>query len=261
VGAKFLGMAVLLVKEFLQLDPGTRTYLFGDSMIALHGLKQEPSRWKVFIANAVTVVQSASRTADGCKVPGEDNQANLLTRPHMLQEEQGEVGTYWFEGPPFILTGKVPPQPDFTKVQSADVLAELKRQVEEELTVNAKVISPEKIAVMEEISERVSDMTKAVRVVAWVLRALRSKAGEHARDRSLSLTQADMDTARDVIVFHIQREAFHETIRDLAQHGKVKATDKLAALNPYLDDKGALRARGRVEVRREGGLTQEWAEP
>jgi len=204
LAAKFLSTAVLLVKEFLQLDAETRTYLFGDSMIALHWLKQEPSRWKVFVANAVTIIQSASRTEDWYHVSGEDNPADLLTRPHTLQEMQGELGKYWFEGPPFILTGKVPPQPDFTKVQSADVLTELKRQAEEELTVNAQIISPEKMTVVEEIFERISDTTKAVRVVAWVLRALRSKADGQARDRDLRLTQADMDAAMDVIALHIQ---------------------------------------------------------
>jgi len=260
VAAKFLSTAVLLVKEFLQLGPETRTYLFGDSMIALHWLKQEPSRWKVFVANAVTVIQAASRTEDWYHVPGEDNPADLLTRPHKLQELQGEMGTYWFEGPPFILTGTVPPQPDFTKVQSADVLTELKRQVEDELTVNVEVVRPEKRAVVKEIFERISDTTKAVRVVAWVLRALRPKT-EGPTHYSLCLTQADMDAAMDAIAVHIQKEAFHETIRELARNGKVKTTDKLAALNPYLDDRGALRARGRVEAQHDGVLTREWAEP
>ena len=268
VAARFLATAVLAVKEYLLMGKDTKTYLFGDSMIALHWLKQDPEKWKVFVSNAVTVIQGASKVDDWYHIPGEDNPADLLTRPHTLEDLKGEMGQLWFHGPEFILTGNVPPQPDFSVERPVEVETELKRQAEEELTVGLASVKP-KDSPIATVFGRTSDTLRAIRIVAWMVRAITPCRGSggpdqavgRAKGKVLVLSQPDIDRAMDAIARHIQRTEFTGVIDDLRRSGEVKATDRLAGLNPYLDERGLLRSKSRVEADGQGVISKDWAEP
>ena len=168
LGAKFLARLITNVKEYLDLEKAV-TFLFTDSAIVLHWIKSEDAeRWKVFVRNQVTTIHNLTQREDWRHVPGEINPADLLTRPHKLQElvEAKE----WLEGPPFILTGRIPEQPAVFEAPE-DMDNEAKKMPEQVLHVALPAISVTRESCFRDLIERHSSIVGAARVIAIVKRA------------------------------------------------------------------------------------------
>ena len=72
---------VVSVRETLRLSDETPllVYCWMDSMVILGGVKGDPSRWKQFVANQVSEIQSVVDPLNWRHVPGLQNSADLLS--------------------------------------------------------------------------------------------------------------------------------------------------------------------------------------
>ena len=75
-----------------------------DSMVVLGWIKRNPSRWKLFVANRVGLVQELSEPSCWYHCSGEDNPADLCTRG-ISATELVESKT-WLVGSSFLLSDR-----------------------------------------------------------------------------------------------------------------------------------------------------------
>ncbi len=246
LGAKFLARLVTNVKEYLSMSE-VKTFLYSDSMITLHWIKQEASRWRQFVANQVTVIQKLTAQEDWYHVPGEINPADLLTRPHNLRELLERKD--WLEGPDFVITGKLPEQPNFYKVEE-DVDLERKPDVEDVWTnVTGMVLSAPVAEVsadhpVKKILDKHGNVVKVLRLIALLKRAFRKESPRGP----VFADQKEMADAMDELARLMQHETFRETINQLLKNKPLTKSDRLVELNPFIDEKGLMRAMGRFDA-------------
>ena len=75
-------------------------YFYSDSMIALHWIHQQSSRWKVFVANRVAEIQRLTTKGTWHHVSSLDNPADILSRgclPRILHSHP-----QWWHGPSWL---------------------------------------------------------------------------------------------------------------------------------------------------------------
>ncbi len=245
LGAKFLARLVTSVKEYLGMTD-VKTFLFSDSTITLTWLKQEASRWRQFVSNQVTVIQRLTRQEDWYHIPGEINPADLLTRPHDLKELLGRKD--WLEGPDFILSGKLPEQPNLFTVEDEEVL-ELKPEVSDVFVNSSVMVLAAPVAEVtqdhpvKKLFEKCSNILEVLRMIALMKRPFKKvkPKGPVFADRK------EMAEAMDQVARLIQQESFRDTINLLNQNKPLSKADRLVDLNPFMDENGLLRAMGRFD--------------
>ena len=243
IATKFLAQMVEAEREYLEQKlPCT---LFSDSMVALCWIKhQDSQRWKVMVANAVKAIRMFTETEDWHHIPGEINPADLLTRPHPLEELKERSD--WFEGPEFCVSGEFPTQPEFYSVPAEAEVEEKKKPEEANATVLAAVAkSIQKKGPANPISrleERKSRFITILRIIAWAKRCYRKDRKE---DPVFNDRQEIWDAIK-VIIKYVQHTSFAEELKALAQKQGVKPSSKLAGIDPFVDPEGFLRAQGRT---------------
>ena len=270
MGAKFLAVLVHNIKNYLDIGEGEEdieTMYFTDSTTALCYLKSEPDRWKVFVANAVKMIQQVSSIKDWYHVPGLDNPADLLTRPMQVKEFLEKLD-FWREGPAFLKTGKLPIQPDTEKETE-----EMKEEAKAEKPLPSTVIMVNSIKddehFMRKLAQRYGDLHKAIKYAAIIARFARYtwnklKPNHKALKEYEGPVLANQDELRsimDIIAALAQKEEFREEIK-LIKAGKPLANgNKLARLDPVIED-GLLKVRARLDTSDSlNHLPSEWKRP
>jgi hypothetical protein len=205
--------------------------LWTDSTVALGWIRQDPNRWKTFVCNRVTEIQSYTTPSQWRHCPGRDNPADLLSRG--VNAEQLKNLDLWWHGPPWLAD---PPQLWPPNTPPVDVLPEVKGPTNHTLSVEVprRLLDP----------TRYSSYWKLLRVTAWVLRfwenALR-------RDRrSGNLTASELEAARSYWVQAAQGESFAAELKALQENLPLPERSKIARFNPFLDE-GLIRLGGRLQ--------------
>ena len=94
--------------------------------------------------------------------------------------------------------------------------------------------------------ERWSAFSKAQRVVAWVLRFIHNCM---TKDNKISgpLSVVELDKAKVKMFHQVQRDMYPLEIKALLSDKPLPKGSKLSSLDPFLDDEGLLRIKGRLE--------------
>ncbi|XP_051167791.1 uncharacterized protein LOC127285698 [Leptopilina boulardi] len=230
--------AALLVKllkyvrrlTFLNTVPVTA---WSDSQVTLAWINQHPSKWKTFIANRVSYIQTELPSVKWRHVPSQENPADLATRG--LQPETLQENNLWWHGPQWLSLSPVnwPSQSQGHDTNSEEVQAFL--------TVEAEVNN--------EILSRFSSLQRLIRVVAFCLRVFQNfrpkGSGNSFKDTALSSTE--IESARSTVLAIAQRKTFSEEIDSLKNGRNIPKHSKLRNLNPFLDKAGILRVGGRLK--------------
>ena len=94
--------------------------------------------------------------------------------------------------------------------------------------------------------DRWSSLAKAYRVLAWVLRFIkRARKKVHA---SKDLCPEELLAAKEIFVKTLQISHYHREICLLKEGQPIPKDSKLAKLNPFCDEDGLLRVRGRIQL-------------
>lgn len=100
-------------------------------------------------------------------------------------------------------------------------------------------------SIFQDLYRRISDLNKIERVLAHCLRFI-SNCKFKGKGRTKPLTMVDIETARLHLIRNAQAEAFHEELVALRQAKNLKASSKILALHPIIDEKDLLRVGGRL---------------
>lgn len=97
-----------------------------------------------------------------------------------------------------------------------------------------------------DIIERFSSFTRALRVVAIVIRAIqRMRRTGPSYSSSEEVISGELDTAKMKLISMAQKVAFGEEYHALENKKLIKA-GHILNLNPFLDEKGIMRVGGRL---------------
>ena len=89
------------VREALRLPDDVEYICWTDSMIALSWTKSVPSRWKTFISNRISEIQTLTSKERWSHCPGVNNPADLVTKG--ISAEELVNSDIWLQGPGFLV--------------------------------------------------------------------------------------------------------------------------------------------------------------
>ena len=91
--------------------------------------------------------------------------------------------------------------------------------------------------------DRFSRLTRAVRVMAWILRFVKNARCPQGRESS----PAEIEAGRIMILKSVQNEFYNSEISDLKNGKCVRKTSSIYQLSPFIGEDGLVRIYGRLE--------------
>jgi len=228
LGAKM----ALFITEEIDMNLGAVT-MWTDSMVVLQYIASTKHRFKVFVANRLSIIHDITKPNQWRHVPSSNNPADIGSRGIMPTET--EKLQAWLDGPLFLREEEEnwPALPKLKKVSSADL--EVKK-----VATSFTVAGDDNV--FKELIKRSSSWSRLLRVTAWVIRFVNQMRGK----RSVGpLSLNELICADDVLIKTEQESSFEEY--QLLQHpsAKLRATSKLIDLSPYMKN-GIIRVGGRL---------------
>ena len=232
---------------------------WSDSTSVLKYIKNESSRFRIFVANRVTEILKMSVASQWRYVNTAHNPADLASRG--MRAELFLKNETWISGPTFLM------KPEEAWPVNPDHLGELSPE-DPEVKVSAAIVSVEQEeddAVMSLIN-RSSSWRRLTRVMAWILRLrtllwnnrkrrevtggasqLTSHVTGHKDllDKEKCLSLEEIKEAELEIIKFSQRRKFSEEFSCLQRGESVKGNSHIYRLSPLLED-GVLRVGGRL---------------
>ncbi|XP_043191513.1 uncharacterized protein LOC122364821 [Amphibalanus amphitrite] len=236
-----LAAATLAVKSSLELQRALEVdadiYFWTDSTTVLKYIKNEKTRFHVFVANRLAVIHDGSTAGQWHYVPSESNPADLVSRG--MNASSLVHSDLWRFGPSF-LNGKDqewPANPAEDAVSEAD--PEVKAVV---MTTTCKDTSP-----IEKLTQYYSSWRRLVRAVALLRRlVLRwKKSAPQDVKTTARLTVSDLEAAESCILKDVQARHFSQELSDLKSDKPVSTSSSLVRLDPWLEG-DTLRVGGRL---------------
>ena len=198
-------------------------YGWTDSMTTLQWITSPPYRWKTYVANRVTAVQLTAKelgiTWNHC--PGKMNPADLVSRGTTVD---GLTSSEWLHGPQWIINPAAWP---------AAQTWEPTNKPTPEQRVNAVSIEP-----TVKWWERLSKWSRVEGVITRILQW-----------RHTSKSRAELKPLAEAALYRVvQRDLFSDEIAAIRDNKPVPVSSKISQLMPFIDEKGVLRAGGRLEL-------------
>jgi hypothetical protein len=212
-------------------------FYYTDSMVVLGYVNNESRKFHIFVANRVQEIRELTNIENWRHVGTSQNPADFASRGMSVSDLL--TNRLWWEGPKFLISGPVPPQPECS-VPTDD--PEMKKFVFKTVAVPVPHFGD-----MVDRFNRFSSLVKLKRAVAicikYVRRLKNRDTGHYTR-----VTTDEMKQAEDQIIRLVQGQAFSEEIETLMKKPKVavKAGSKISPLDPFLDQKDILRVGGRL---------------
>ncbi|XP_064462830.1 uncharacterized protein LOC135373668 [Ornithodoros turicata] len=229
-----------LVRDSLQILSGEPTY-WTDSTIVLSWIKGDSSRWKPFVKNRVTEIQSNSDPSQWRHCRGASNPADALTRG--LRVDVLAEYKQWFIGPEWMRIAPELWPPTSTQETHLDMVQEEQRV--QDVAVNHVQIKTDLLLDPKDYS----NYQRILRVTAWIFRF-----AENCRRRNRKngpLTAEEMDRAEIFCIKQVQSDAYADEVLALSHGLALQKSSRIAELQPYLDGNGLLRLTGRLQCAEE----------
>lgn len=238
-----LSAAVLLSRlmTFIRHTLGLESlpcYCWTDSTIVIAWLKQHPSRWKTFVANRVTEIQSRLPETVWYHVSTDENPADCASRGLLGHELSSHA--LWWQGPKWLKF-------------SRDLwpLTPLAAPVEANLEARITSLHLAEQSQQWDLADRFSSWPRLLRVTAYVMRFVklcrRLELDSNATSPGGSaLSASEYHTARVFWIRHIQAQLFASDLQALSSQKTLPSKSSLLSLHPFLDQDGIIRVGGRL---------------
>nr|XP_012215649.1 PREDICTED: uncharacterized protein LOC105668053 [Linepithema humile] len=213
-------------------------YGWTDSTVALAWVSQHPSRWKTYVANRVSEIQSVNPTIKWNHVPSEQNPADCASRG--ISTSDLKTHPLWWNGP-LWLRQPSPAWPDQTKREGATrtILTEAARASVQHVNGDPEWDLP----------DTYSTWTLLVRATANAkkfIAKLRARHTAHGNFES-TLTCEELKNAELFWLTTVQTSQFALELESLQKTGSIHRSSRLKALQPFIGEDKLLRLGGRLE--------------
>ncbi|XP_076392699.1 uncharacterized protein LOC143265299 [Megachile rotundata] len=241
-GALLLAQLVFKVRNALRVE-SMKEYCWTDSTIVLAWIRDEPCRWKTFVANRVSEIQRLTSSSNWQHVVSSDNPADLLSRGATPLDLKNN--SLWWCGPTWL-------SHDIELVSSIEVpIADIPEQ-KRVVSVNLAMSDTSPSLILDLVS-RYSSYMKLLRVIAYCLRfsqntRVKGFVSQIKENHSRYPPSAsEIAEAEIVLIRGIQSIHFSKEIALIASGKTVDKHSPLISLNPFIDERGLVRVGGRLE--------------
>lgn len=145
--------------------------MWSDSMIVIQRICSSAQRWKQFVINRLTEIQSLNPPKTWSHCSGKLNPADLTTRSQTVSKLTEEE--LWCSGPPF-LSSVVQPEPSDKELCEEEIMAELKSNHVTVQMSNTDNIPPDPLSKLESYSK----LRTVLRVTAWIKRFIHNSCSK-----------------------------------------------------------------------------------
>ncbi|XP_050295695.1 uncharacterized protein LOC126735671 [Anthonomus grandis grandis] len=206
-----------------------KVYGWCDSKTVIAWIKSSPHRWKNFVSNRVTQIQSKVSQNIWHYVSTKENPADCASRGLLPNELLNHP--LWWAGPSWLQSGVVP----CSEIDVSDCHEESRPLV---------LISTRSSSEILDLLTKFSNFGKIKRIIAYCLRFIfNCKNPKNKRNYGLDLEE--IHKAVLVLVRETQIEYFFEDILNLKN--KKLVSNQLRKLAPFLDESDILRVGGRLK--------------
>ena len=228
------------VKRALGLPETTKYKCWTDSKVTLQWIQGDANKWKTFVANRVTEIQSLTSPEFWRHCRGSENPADLLSRGVML--DRLLASSSWLKGPEWL-------SDDFEQCENCTPKGDVELP-EEEMRSDSDCTQLNTNAVSEPLFpvERWGEFSKAIRVVAWVLRFVKMcrKKGESGC-LSSDLKVDEIEMGKNVLLKSTQCLYYPNEVDCLKKGKQIATSSRLFKLKPFMGEDGLLRLEGRLQ--------------
>lgn len=187
-------------------------------------IRNDKARHPPFVAHRLTEITETTDASQWRWVPTRENVADDATRITLDHKTDNDR---WFVGPAFLYG----PEETWPKEScEPQVLT---------LTVIERRANRNDLPDI----ERFSQYERLIRATAYVRLFIRK-----LKDRSTRLSVSDLKEAEQTWVREAQEQSFQDEIDTLKKGKPIKKTSRLAKYDPFLDEYGLLRVRGRLQT-------------
>ncbi|XP_058840849.1 uncharacterized protein LOC131696319 [Topomyia yanbarensis] len=232
--------ASLYEKVMKSLETACEVFFWVDSTIVLYWLKSCPSRWKTFVANRVSTIQSTTGSCSWQHVPGESNPADLISRgvnpADIVNLEFWWIEPQWLSVSSHHWPRTVLPACDLSTMPESKGNVAMMSVAVAEPSFSARLFS------------RYSSFTKLRRCIAYWMRyfrTLRAAAQKTKPEPFESLSTPDLRDADLALCRIAQREMFSKELSKISQRNLLPAS--LKWLKPVMYKDGVIRVGGRLK--------------
>ncbi|XP_075151078.1 uncharacterized protein LOC142225184 [Haematobia irritans] len=227
-GAVMLSKLANAIIPNLQIAQFT-THFWTDSTIVLAWLRKPPCSWSTFVGNRVSEILESVGNENWNHVDSESNPADIASRgcsPDELKEHH-----LWWTGPEWLKL----PRDRWPKTQlNADTNLEAKQ---------VKVFAT---TVFEDPLTRFSSLSRAYRVLSYVIRFWRNTGSNRSRIASEDISSSELNDIKTRLIIVTQKHYFAEEYLALTQKKRLSPSSSILSFNPFIDSKGVLRSNGRL---------------
>jgi hypothetical protein len=205
--------------------------LWSDSTVTLGWIRSDPNRWKPFVQNRVTEIQTSTTPSQWRHCPGTENPADLLSRG--LQADELGSTPMWWQGPKWLL-------------QSSSSWPKETTTTDSQLPEERKIAQILTITIRQPLLDiaRFGNYWKLLNVTGWIFRFL-----QMLRDKGKgggALTAEELQRAKRYWIRQTQEEYFPEELAALRQGLPLPTSSAIVRFNPYVED-DLLRLGGRLQ--------------
>ncbi|XP_047518171.1 uncharacterized protein LOC125058190 isoform X1 [Pieris napi] len=211
------------ITEGHRIEPN-KIVLWTDSTTVLQWIRNDKARHPPFVAHRLTEITETTDASQWRWVPTRENVADDATRITLDHKTDNDR---WFVGPAFLYG----PEETWPK-ESCEPQVLTMTVIERRANRND----------LPDI-ERFSQYERLIRATAYVQLFIRK-----LKDRSTRLSVSDLKDAEQAWVREAQNQSFQDEIDTLKKGKPIKKTSRLAKYDPFLDEYGLLRVRGRLQT-------------
>lgn len=208
-----------------------------DSTIVLSWLAKPPCTWTTFVANRISKIIQITDPTKWKHVKSDENPADLGSRGAFPQElENNEL---WWHGPKWLSEPAVDPR------QAPNIAIEETDLDRKPIKVHFSYFSN-----FEDLLERFSSFSRAMRVMAYVFRFIYSTNPRHRpnyRHQTTNISTSEILIVRNRLIVTTQKAKFSKEYLSLSMGKSILNCSPLLSLNPFLDAEGVMRICGRLE--------------
>lgn len=224
--------------DSLEID-FTHKYFWTDSSVTLAWLKGDISKWKTFVANRVSEINSLINKNDWYHIRTNENPADMISRGctgSKLCESQ-----LWWQGPEWLRLPKC-------KWVISNINFNFEVPDQKSNTNISLVVNIEDDNSFKKLIERHSNINKLVRVCAYILRFvnnIKNKKQNKDINKEKITSPSERENALLFLIKTCQIQSFREDYNMLLENKPLNKRSKLLCLNPFIHE-STIRVGGRL---------------
>ena len=209
-------------------------HFWTDSQIILAYIQSNSKRFKLFVANRVSLIREHSTPEQWKYIKGEENPADILSRGCTVQA----ISKKWFYGPKFISDYKHA-WPAISKTETNSLEKDPKiirdqKKFNEPLVVNATDIGHSHP--LEFLIEHFSSYYRLKKAICWLVRIKNHLLKRPSTQMTNSVTVPEMKQAEVLVVKFVQLHAFPQEIHSIRNEAAVSKSSPISKLSPILQE-------------------------